>query len=272
VALDRPASPPDRPEPSPPSDAPADPYGAAELTRAEAFASHRYWNEVASFSRLWDGHKERWPAKPERLDRPARAEPPPEVMDSIAQVKVAESAVSADIKEIASGNSARGWLEGFEFRLKGEGRLREKIARTLESSSPDATVAEIAQQIPDAIRYTFCFSTADYTRGYFDITGRLEERGYHMYKTRNSWADAEYKGVNTRWVTPQGQRFEVQFHTTESFYAKHEVTHEAYERIRDPATTANERRDLSSFQREVSSWIPIPKSTCDIVDYSERGY
>ncbi len=51
-----------------------------------------------------------------------------------------------------------------------------------------------------------------------DITNfRLkgENLGYEMCQSRNSWDDAEYKGINTRWVTEGGQRFEVQFHTPE---------------------------------------------------------
>ena len=40
-----------------------------------------------------------------------------------------------------------------------------------------------------------------------------ENRGHEMYYSKNWWANSEYKGVNTRWVTAEGQRFEVQFHT-----------------------------------------------------------
>ena len=46
-----------------------------------------------------------------------------------------------------------------------------------------------------------------------------------MYYSKNYWTHPEYKGVNTRWATPDGQRFEVQFHTPDSFHAKHHVTH-----------------------------------------------
>jgi hypothetical protein len=48
-----------------------------------------------------------------------------------------------------------------------------------------------------------------------------------MYQSTNYWGDPEYKGINTRWITRQGQRFEVQFHTPESFHAKQQVTHES---------------------------------------------
>ncbi len=93
-----------------------------------------------------------------------------------------------------------------------------------------------------------------------------------MYYCKNSWTDAEYKGINTRWVTPDGQRFEVQFHTQESFHAKHHVTHAAYERIRDPSASRSELRGLHAFQREVSSWIRLPVGAADIPDHQKEGF
>ena len=60
MALDRPANPPDRPEVPDSADVPADPHGVANLTRAEAFKSHRYWSEVARFSDVSDRLADRW--------------------------------------------------------------------------------------------------------------------------------------------------------------------------------------------------------------------
>jgi len=91
-----------------------------------------------------------------------------------------------------------------------------------------------------------------------------------MFYGRNSWGDPEYKGINTRWVTPEGQRFEVQFHTPESYHAKQEITHEAYERIRNPLTNDDERSELKAFQREVTSWIPVPEGAKDIPDHRKE--
>ena len=81
-----------------------------------------------------------------------------------------------------------------------------------------------------------------------------------------------YKGINTRWVTTEGQRFEVQFHTPDSFHAKHQVTHLAYERIRDTSTGRAELRELHAFQREVSSWIQVPDGAGDIPDIRKEGF
>jgi hypothetical protein len=93
-----------------------------------------------------------------------------------------------------------------------------------------------------------------------------------MYYSKNSWTNPEYKGINTRWVTADGQRFEVQFHTPESFHAKHEVTHQAYERLRGTQAVRSERAELHEFQREVSSWIPVPERVMEILDYKKEGF
>ena len=73
-------------------------------------------------------------------------------------------------------------------------------------------------------------------------------------------------------MTPEGQRFEVQFHTPDSFHAKQHVTHAAYERIRDRLTSDAERAELKSFQREISSRIGIPDGAPDIPDYEKKGF
>ena len=71
---------------------------------------------------------------------------------------------------------------------------------------------------------------------------------------------------------PGGQRFEVQFHTPESFHAKQNITHGAYERMRNPLTSMRERMEFGAFQREVSSGIEVPDAAPDVPDYKKKGY
>ena len=91
-----------------------------------------------------------------------------------------------------------------------------------------------------------------------------------MYLSRNSWGNLEYKGINTRWVTQEGQRFEVQFHTPESFHAKQNITHEAYERI-VILDLGWERMELANSsekcRRGSDSQGPL-----DVPDYKKEGY
>ena len=218
--------------------------------RSDGTDQRSYRDEVPRFLDMGADLDRRWPA--ERRPVPDRSADPPgsyrsdggfylsperhaETIAAIGRVREAEPGISADVRATEQENRYGGWLEGYEFRLKGEDRLKEKVAEQLKAE-PRMTAAEALREVADAIRYTFCFQPENYASGYYDIKERLESRGYEMYYSKNSWTRLRVQGINTRWVTPEGQRFEVQFHTPESFHAKHYVTHAAYERIRDPAT------------------------------------
>jgi hypothetical protein len=255
--------------------------------KADRPGQRGYRDEVPRLMGMWADHEARWaetrrqaadlptemPASPHRSgDLRPSPERQAETAEAIGRVRVAEPGLSTDAQAIEQENKHGGWLEGFKHRLKGEDRLEEKIAERLEGE-PDKSSTEILRKIPDAIRYTYCFEPENYTRGYHDIKESFESRGHETYYSKNYWTDPEYKGINTRWVTAEGQRFEVQFHTPDSFHAKHEVTHLAYERIRDTTSTSRaELRELHAFQQEVSSWIEIPDGAAGIPDFMKEGF
>ena len=224
---------------------------------------------------MWTDHLSKWPKDKQPTASVHRSQDPPgswrsdsnllleaeihaRTRDAISNVQQAERSATGHVRDVEQENVHGGWLEGLDFRLKGEDRLKEKVAETIQDS-PDAAPEEVVRDIPDTIRYTFCIRAENYTAGYWDIKDHLEACGYEMYLSKNSWEGQEYKGINTRWMTPDGERFELQFHTPESYHAKQEVTHEAYERERNPLTSQKELQELKAFQREVSSWIPVPR-------------
>ncbi len=92
-----------------------------------------------------------------------------------------------------------------------------------------------------------------------------------MVYRKNHWlSDPQYKGINTRWLAPGGGRFELQFHTPESFDAKENRTHRSYERLRSALTTWPERRELNRYERLVSATVPRPEQVERIPDQQER--
>jgi hypothetical protein len=159
-------------------------------------------------------------------------------------------------------------LVGFEFRCKDKDRLTEKVTNWMRAQ-PDLTPDEAFRLVKDAIRYTFEYTDDNYAAGVHADCDRLEAAGFERVDRNNSWTDAEYKGINSRWREPEsGFLFEVQFHTQASFEAK-QLTHSAYERIRDTSTPPppSEVRELRSYQREVSAKTPIPPGAEDIPNY-----
>jgi hypothetical protein len=245
-----------------------------DLTCAHVDAEQpSYAAEVPRFQQMWADHLHRWPADHQpRTPLQLSPDRDAEATAAIARVREAEPAITADVLKVEQQNTCAARLEGIDHRLKGEPRLKEKVAEGLNTANPDATPAEALREIPDAIRYTFCLQSETYTRGYYEIKEHLESFGYEMYQSKNSWANAEYKGINSRWVTPEGQRFEVQFHTPESFHAKQHVTHCSYERVRNHLTSRSELRELHSFQREVSATLHLPDGAVDIPNYAKEGF
>jgi hypothetical protein len=170
--------------------------------------------------------------------------------------EIEENVVTPAMLRIESADPSRR-LVGLDHRLKGEDRLSEKVEFHLRAS-PDITYDEAFAKVKDAVRFTFEYKEAHYAEGVIADCTRLEEAGFKRVDLRNTWANEEYKGINSRWRIPEsGQLFEIQFHTRSSFEAKQE-THQAYEKIRDPATSKSERDELIEYQREVSARIPIP--------------
>ncbi|HEV3380270.1 MAG TPA: hypothetical protein VG142_04755 [Trebonia sp.] len=156
-------------------------------------------------------------------------------------------------------------LVGFEFRLKGRERLTEKVSNLMDERG--FTTDEAFGRIKDAIRYTFQYRDEHYSSGVRTDVERLKAAGFEPVDLKNSWAEQQYKGINSRWLSPEnGQIFEVQFHTEASFEAK-QVTHPAYEKLRVGIPSRAEQRQLEHFQRDVTARVPIPPDVTEIPDY-----
>jgi hypothetical protein len=187
--------------------------------------------------------------------------------------EVGENVIAPAILRVAAEDPSRA-LAGFDRRIKGEGRLKEKIADRMRSKGRSPT--EALTQISDVVRFTFTYRETAYTDGVRKDLERLETAGFTQVERRNTWESDQYKGVNTQWVEPRsGVRFEVQFHTPASLEAK-ELTHGAYERIRavteSTPTAERETAELRLFQQRANSVVPIPPGVSDIDDYPPGGH
>ena len=176
----------------------------------------------------------------------------------------AEAQITTHMEE--TERASAGELAGKDFRLKGRDRLKDKVAAEL-TTNPDADVDEVVASVHDSVRYTLQYDDAEYTEGVQTDVERMKDQGFELVRLKNLWNDAEYKGINSQWRDGgSSQAFEVQFHTPPSFEAK-QLTHKAYERVRNPQTTDVEARELHDYQREVSSKIPVPVGAADIPEY-----
>jgi hypothetical protein len=183
-----------------------------------------------------------------------------------------ENVIVPAILRVAAEDPTR-TLAGFDRRIKGEDRLKEKVFDRMRTKGRSA--AETLARISDVVRFTFTYAETAYADGVRKDLERLTAVGFTQVERRNTWSSDQYKGINTQWLEPQsGVRFEVQFHTEASLAAK-ELTHPAYERIRsitEPSPAADrEAAELRRFQHRANSMIPIPPGVSDIDDYPPGG-
>jgi hypothetical protein len=242
---------------------------AARQTTADEQAATEKWQETATESRwIWTEYQRKWPpaerpsADRSRVLEPAENSRVEAQCDRIARRE--EERISPAMRSIESQDPDRR-LVGFDDRLKGRDRIKEKIYGMIKESSfpPEDAVSHV----PDTIRYTFAYRETRYTQGVWSDIERMKGEGFELQKLKNSWSNDDYRGVNSQWIEPDsGQRFEVQFHTRISFEAK-QLTHTAYERLRTKQADVFEELVLEAFQKKVAADVPLPPGAADIPDY-----
>ncbi len=253
---------------------------ARRIAAGEQAAAEK-WDKSAEESRwMWGEYQRRWPPE-ERAPVDRSADPPgswqgdrDRFLDVAKNSRVEaecdrivereQEKISPAMRAMESQDPDR-HLIGFEHRLKGRDRIKEKVYDTMEEVGSSA--AEAVSIVPDAIRYTFQYREAHYTQGVWADMGRLKDQGFELHKLRNAWSGEQYKGINSQWTEPEtGQRFEVQFHTRISFDSK-QLTHDAYERLRTHQADKFEQMVLEAFQKKVTDEVPVPPGAADIPDY-----
>lgn len=260
-------------------------YRATVDTAYREYLAGREWDEaVPALREAWENHEKNW-AHPERTVQTGHPEIPgawrgdggrylapdanAEVTRGYARIcEVGETIITPAIRRIEAEDASRS-LAGLDHRFKSEDRLKEKVAGELRAIL-DISPSQALSSVPDPVRFTFCYSQSGYADGVRADTERLKSQGFEQIKLKNSWASDQYRGINSQWRhLESGARFEVQFHTRASFEAK-QLSHGAYERLRNPQTTRAEQRELEAFQRQVCARVTVPDGATEIEDYSRR--
>ena len=161
-----------------------------------------------------------------------------------------EPPITNRIVDLAENNGAE--MAGLDFRLKGRESLARKIAD--DASAMNITVEEAADKIGDSLRYTMVVDPQDYAATVQNVLDDFDAQGFDVFKNKNYWQEGNaYKGINTNVRTPDGQVFELQFHTPQSLATK-DPSHEIYERSR---VTTNPREKIALEAESRNLWQSV---------------
>lgn len=163
-----------------------------------------------------------------------------------------EPQITEFIKKQAVENGFK--IQGLNYRIKS----KESYLRKIESKySENGNKYEIN----DILRYTYIGSNNKLTEKTLYNIQDMKQKGYETIKIKNTWNDKNnpYKGINTIVKDKDGFKFEVQYHTQESFNLKNNEMHELYEKARVLEKNSEEYLNLSKQMFDMSEKLHIPK-------------
>lgn len=174
-----------------------------------------------------------------------------------------EKLISKDIKGIVE--ECGGELAGFAYRLKTPASFLEKIGprAALKGISEKAMLSEIN----DVVRYTQLADKDKLVDSFNKTMDTLKGKGYNVKAVKNTWNDVNnpYKGINSVLESPNGQKFELQFHTPESFELKQGEMHKLYEESRKLDPASDEAIKLNDKMFKLSNSLEKPKDIGKVV-------
>lgn len=163
-----------------------------------------------------------------------------------------EPVITEHVKNIADKVGME--MVGIEYRIKDKDSYLRKIRNKYSLDGNE-------YEVKDIIRYTYTSNPLDLSEKTIKAIDTHKDLGYNTIEVKNSWLDTNnpYKGVNTTMQASNGQKFELQYHTLESFELKNGKMHELYEKQRLISNTSSkEYMELTDQMFDLSGTLEIP--------------
>jgi SPP1 gp7 family putative phage head morphogenesis protein len=163
-----------------------------------------------------------------------------------------EPEITDHIKEVAESVGMD--TVGIEYRIKGKDSYLRKIKSKYNPAGNE-------YEVKDIIRYTYTTSPVDLSEKALNAIEVHKSMGYNTLEVKNYWiVDTDpYNGINTTIQSPSGQKFELQYHTSESFELKNGKLHDLYEEQRLISDRSSEEYlRLDDEMYELSDELTIP--------------
>ena len=220
--------------------------------------------------------------KPPPGERPAALDPAEAaaLQRQLAQIRPLADQIMNDLAQIGQAAARQLGLDE-PFALQGtEHRVKsfESLARKLEdegvlSGDPESFLA----RTNDIVRFSLKLPDgAGYTQGVTQVLTELSDRGYQLVDAKNFWRPGNrFFGMNYTFESPQGQTFELQFHTDASWRAN-KLTHAAYEVLRRedelPPRRVHALLQTLAINKQVGLSESIPPGLADIVEPKDTSF
>lgn len=168
-----------------------------------------------------------------------------------------EPVITADLTQISKDSGIQ--MMGLEYRLKSKDSFLRKVGTKSGHSLDPKRIKDTISSTDDVIRYTYQDNALSLTSSYKNVAKALQEKGYEVVEVKNHWLNKgnPYNGINCTFRSPENQKFEIQFHTPESYGVKDRM-HKDYEAWRLLSASSPEAIALRRKMMEQSRGMEIP--------------
>lgn len=180
----------------------------------------------------------------------------------LAQAQKNEPKITANLQNIAEKVSAE--IVGLENKFKMEKSLVQKLVSM--TGGDFQKLQRKAKSLNDVLRYTFILPFEVYAETYYRTLKLFSELDYYIPEHRiwNAWEtigekfDRGYRGINITVISSQKQKFELQFHTEDSFRLKTK-THPLYKEMKRKEISEKRQDELIFEVKEMAKVVKRPQ-------------
>ncbi|WP_051390109.1 XopAD/skwp family type III secretion system effector [Bradyrhizobium sp. Ec3.3] len=189
------------------------------------------------------------------------------------RAKIEEETITTTVCEIAETLRTKYQIEvempHVDRRLKSERTIR------LQLTGVSVPCESASQLINNAVRHVFRIPDGQFAAAFRKAMLAFDDRGYAEVSTTNWFRirTPNFVGIKTVLATAQGYRFELEFHTPDSYRAKlanHDTYKELEEQQQPGAGNGQDQvksKELELCVREVCKQVAIPEGAKDILHW-----
>jgi len=134
-------------------------------------------------------------------------------------VRLEKDRIRPDVDAIAK-DSGGIRVQGHETKEL-ESYLRKFFSERTDKNGNVVPLEQVATKMNDAVRYTYLFPAETYADKVKAVRDLFKASDYALVRLKNFWTrDGLYPGINVTFASKDGQLFELQFHTRNSYDAK----------------------------------------------------
>ena len=166
-----------------------------------------------------------------------------------------ETVITAELLDLQEDQIS--YFVELDARFKTAYRIKEKILQKMQVDQ--MSMIEAINSICDALRYTIVIDDRLYKDKMEEYIRKIEDMGNQVIKFKNAWGNEYYQGLNVSFIDHDGFKFEVQFHTPNSYSIKEGKLRDVYNIIRDPDSSPDLIKKCNEIRRFDQKQVKVPE-------------